>query len=162
VIVVGRSRERLEQTKALAPGVAEIVALDELGDGWQESDAVAEAIRAHAPDGVDAVIDYTPEGPLPWRAARAMRVGGKLVIRAARRGTADVPMIDLMHSCWQIVGTRNGTRLDTTAVTRLLAAGHLEVGDLFTHRFRLAQVNEGLATMRGRSAKTWFVGVDVP
>lgn len=161
VVVVGRSRERLEQIKELAPRIVEVVALDELGDGWQQSDAVSDAIRELAPDGADAVIDYTPEGPLPWHAARAMRVGGTLVIRAARRGAAELPMLELMHSCWQLVGTRNGTRRDAIAVTRLLASGHLEAADLFTHRLPLEQVNDGLAAMRDRSSKTWFVGIDV-
>lgn len=162
VIVVGRSRARLEQIKALAPGLVEIVPLDELGDDWQESDAVATAIRRHAPNGADAIIDYTPQGPLPWRAARAMRTGGRLVIRAARPGVAEVPLLDLMHACWQIVGTRNGTRSDVRAVIALLESGQLEAADLFTHRFDLPDVNKGLAALRDRSVPTWFIGIDVP
>lgn len=162
VIVVGRSRARLEQIRALAPGLVETVALDELGDDWQETGAVAAAIRGHAPGGADAIIDYTPQGPLPWRAAPALRTGGRLVIRAARPGVAEVPLLDLMHSCWQVVGTRNGTRSDARAVTALLASGQLQADDLFTHRFELPDVNKGLAVLRDRAAATWFIGIDVP
>jgi threonine dehydrogenase-like Zn-dependent dehydrogenase len=163
VIVVGRSSERLAETKALAPNIVETVGLDEIGEDWEQGDALGDRIRALAPDGVDAVLDYTPQGPLPWHAAKVMRVGGTLVMRAARpKSTIELSQIDVMHGCWKIAGTRNGSRGDAAAVTKLLATNKLEVADLFTHRFALQDINEGVETMKARSSKTWFIGVDIP
>ena len=160
VVAVGRSRERLESVKALAPGLVEILALEDLPENWPESGLLTKAIRDLVPEGPDAVIDY-----LPGRAAgtlqtlTSMRTGGTAVAIGGNQEPLMLPALAIMANCWRMVGSRSCTRSDALELIDLLKMGRLEVDDLITHRFPLREVNAAVDTLRNRTEPTWMIFV---
>jgi threonine dehydrogenase-like Zn-dependent dehydrogenase len=161
VIAVGRSRDRLEDIRELAPGLIETVAVEELGDDWDKSNALAKAIRTLAPRGPDAIIDYTPAGPLTWAAIGALRVGGSAVIMGGNPDPVPLPTVAILANCWRISGLRNGSRRAAMDVMALLATDQLQLEDLITHRFPLSDVNSALELMETRRERTWLISVEI-
>ena len=159
LIAVARSSERLQQVRDLDPDLVETVAFDELGDDWGEQRALTGAIRAKAPGGVDAVIDFLPEGPGTWQAVAALRTGGTAVLMGSNTIMPPLPTIAVMVNCWRIAGTRGCTREDARQVLRWLEDGVLDVEDLITHRFELSDIAAATRTVRERSEPTWMVVV---
>ena len=157
LILVGRSEDRLNAAAALAgPTPVDVVALDGLGADWAESHALTRRLRDLAPGGADAVIDYLPSGVGGTQALGSLTTGGTLVHMGANPAPFQLPAIALMRNLWRIVGTRACTRTDTDEVLRLLGSGALRAEDLVTHRFALADVNEALTAVQGRTEPIWM------
>lgn len=159
LVAVARSSERLAGVRALDPDLVETVAFDELGDGWGERGGLTAAIRQRVPEGADVVIDFLPEGPGTWQAVASLKMGGTAVLMGANMSLCPFPTIALMANMWRILGTRNCTREDARQVMQWLSEGVLEVDDLITHRYALADINAATQTVRDRREPTWMVVV---
>lgn len=157
LVLVGRSRERLEALRPLAGDLpVQLVALEELAPGWEDNQGLAAALRGAMPPGPDAVIDYVPSGPSLVQAAASMALGGTFLHMGGNPLPLPFPISMVMQKCWKFVGTRACTRADTADVIRLLASGALQPEDLITHRFALADVNAALSDMMNRPEPMWM------
>jgi threonine dehydrogenase-like Zn-dependent dehydrogenase len=160
VIAVGRASARLEAIRELDPSRVQTVALDELGD-WSEGGLTA-AIRALAPEGVDAAIDYLDQVDASSQLVMALRRGGSAAFLGANRNPIAVPVALMMLNFWQVAGARAALRDDSRLALELLGDGRLQIEDLITHRFPLEDINQAAALVRERSdEKTWLVAVDI-
>lgn len=158
VILVGRSRARLEQVATLGEGkvAVDLIATDELPEDWEQTDALTAAIRALDPSGPHAVLDFLAVGTGAAQALRSLRMGGTLVHMGGLHAPVDVPLRILMNYLWTITGTRACTRGDVRAVLRLLASGTLEADALITHRWRLDQADVAFETLMTRREPIWM------
>ncbi|MFE2598367.1 alcohol dehydrogenase catalytic domain-containing protein [Streptomyces sp. NPDC057617] len=161
LILVGRSAERLAAVRHLADGVeTHTVALEELPGSWSADRGLTRAIRALAPQGADAVVDYIPDGPATVQALTSLATGGTFVHMGANRTLLTVPLAAIMVNCWRIVGTRACTRTDAEEVLALLGGGSLRAEDLITHRYPLAEAHEAVAALQSRTDPIWMAVVN--
>ncbi|WP_432181633.1 alcohol dehydrogenase catalytic domain-containing protein [Streptomyces sp. NBC_00063] len=161
LILVGRRAERLQAVRHLAGGLpTETVALEDLPRDWATDHGLTRALRAVAPEGADAVLDYVPDGPASVQALAALRPGGTLVHMGANRSPLLMPLAAIMVNCWNVVGTRSCTRTDAQEVLTLLADGALTADELITHRFPLAEVEAAVAAMQSRTEPMWMAVVN--
>lgn len=161
VVAVGRSRSRLERVRALDPGLVDVVALEELPEGWAEQGVLAGAIRQAAPGGAQAVVDYLGDGRLAAAAALGLRNGGTLVLIGAGREPLALPTGLLMANGLRVVGSRSCTRRDAREVLELLRTGRVAIDDLVTHRVALTDVNRAVEELTARAEGAWLITVDV-
>lgn len=159
MIAVARSRERLEQVRELAPDLVDVVAFEDLGDDWGERQGLTSALRERCPEGIDAVMDFLPEGPGTWQAIAALKTGGTGVLMGGNVMPPPLPTIAIMVNCWRILGTRNCTREDARQVMSWLEDGLLTADDLITHRFALEDIASATRAVRDRPEPTWMVVV---
>ncbi len=159
IVAVGRSRARLEQTRALAPDLVDTLALEDLPDGWQEASQLTAALRELVPEGPDALFDFFEEGQATWQAIRSLRHRGTAVLMAPNSEPMPVSSLAMLANGWRIIGTRGCTRRDTHDVTHWLQEGSLRIDDLITHRFPLSQIAEATLAVRERTEPTWMVVV---
>jgi threonine dehydrogenase-like Zn-dependent dehydrogenase len=157
LILVGRSHERLADVRSLAvPIPTEVVALEALADDWPSAGGLTQAIRALAPEGADAVIDYIPGGPATGQSMGALATGGTLVHMGANPSPLPLPAIAMMANCWRFVGTRACTRTDAAQILALLGGGPLNTEDLITQRFALTDAVEAIDAMQQRNSPMWM------
>lgn len=161
LIIVGRSRPRLDGIRALDPEHVEVLALEQFGERWWEDDGLARAIRNLAPTGADAVIDYIPDTPAGGQAIRALRPGGTSVVLGGNPTAIDIPGRMMMLNCWRVIGTRFASRRDAATAAGLVASGAVRLDDLVTHTFPLTRVHEAVELVRERRSPAWLVNVEV-
>ncbi len=160
LVLVGRSRERLEALRPLAGDLpVQLVVLDELAPDWAETQGLTKRLRELMPRGADAVLDYFPDGPGSAQAASAMAQGASFVHMGGSNSALPFALRDMMIFCWRFVGTRACTRSDTDEVLALLADRKLDAEDLITHRFDLQAVNDALEATRTRTLPIWMAVV---
>lgn len=160
LILVGRSRQRLDALRPLAADLpTQLIALDELDADWETTQGLTARLRELAPQGMDAVLDYFPEGCGSQQVAAAMALGGTFVHMGGNGTPFSIPLRDMMVNCWRFVGTRACTRSDTSDVLDLLARHDLDAEALITHRFSLREVNEALAATQSRDQPIWMAVV---
>ncbi len=155
VVAVGRSRERLEGVKKLAPDLVETLSTEDL----PEDGSLTGVIRDLVPGGPDAVIDYLPDGPGTWQAVASMRTGGSAVVIGGNRTPANLSVLAIMRNSWRVVGSLSCTRSDALELIGMLKTGRLVIDDLITHRFSLQEANAAADTIRGRAEPTWMVSI---
>jgi threonine dehydrogenase-like Zn-dependent dehydrogenase len=160
VLAVARSAERLEQIRALDPGRIETVATDELGADWGQTQALTKRLRELVPGGVDAVIDFTPDGPMTWQSVAALKTGGSAALMGPNLAPTPLPAMAIMVNGWQIVGTRGCTHDDALQIIRWLESGRLKVSDLITHRFAIADIHAAETLVRERQEPAWMVVIN--
>jgi threonine dehydrogenase-like Zn-dependent dehydrogenase len=161
LVLVGRRAERLDAVRELAGSLpVQTVAADELGDDWETTGGLTRKLRQILPDGADALIDYTPAGPATGQALASLATGATMLHMGGNLATLPLPMAAMMANMWRIVGNRSCTRGDATDVIGLLAAGTLNVDELITHRFPLADVKAALDTMRDRTEPMWMAVIE--
>ncbi|MDX6741565.1 alcohol dehydrogenase catalytic domain-containing protein [Actinocorallia sp. A-T 12471] len=161
LILVGRSAERLAAVRELAGALpVETVATEELADDWETTGGLTRALRAIVPEGVDALTDYTPAGAGTAQALASLAMGGTMLHMGGNLAPLPLPMVAMMANMWRIVGNRSCTRTDATDVIGLLTDGTLNVDELLTHRFALADVKDAVRAMRARSEPMWMAVVN--
>ncbi|PWW60279.1 alcohol dehydrogenase catalytic domain-containing protein [Actinokineospora spheciospongiae] len=159
LVLVGRDAERLHAVRSLAGRVAtEVIALDDLPD-WAGTGGLTRRLREVTPAGAHAVLDFIPDGPATGQAVAALATGGTLVHMGANRTALALPPAALMVNCWRFVGTRACTRTDAREVLRLLGTGALDVDELITQRFALADAPTAVEAMRRREHPMWMTVV---
>jgi threonine dehydrogenase-like Zn-dependent dehydrogenase len=156
LVLVGRRTERLEALRKLTEIKTDIVAVDQLGEDWVKSKALARNMALLLPRGANAVIDYVPHGTDFWQALSGLAVGGSFVHMGGNTSAFPLPMIAVLQNCWKIVGTRNHSRSDVRQVLDLLANDRLHADDLITHKFPLANVEAAIAAFRSREKPIWM------
>jgi threonine dehydrogenase-like Zn-dependent dehydrogenase len=156
VIAVARSQERLAQVRALAPDLVETIGLDSLGENWETEQGLTSAIRELAPGGVDAVLDFLPDGQATPQSIAALKPAGTAVIVGGNTAAPVAASTPVTLNCWRILGNRNGTREDARQVAAWLASGELVIDDLITHRFPLTDVNAAANIVRKRAEPAWM------
>ncbi len=157
LVLVGRSRERLEALRPLAGDLpVQLAVTDELGPDWLESQGLTKRLKELMPRGADAVLDYLPNVPGAAQVAAAMALGGTFVHMGGNTAALPFALRELMNFCWRIVGTRACTRSDTNEVLALLATHQIDAEDLITHRFALTEVNAALDATRTRTLPIWM------
>lgn len=157
VIAVARSAERLEAIRGLDPDRIETVATDELAGDWSANHGLTKRLRDLAPRGVDAVIDFTPNGPMTWQAVAAMKPTGSAALMGPNVSPTPLPAMAIMINGWRITGTRGCTHDDALQIIRWLESGQLTVDDLITHRFALADISTAEKLVRERYEPAWMV-----
>lgn len=160
LILVGRSSDRLREVQALSKKIhTDAVALDTLGPDWASTGGLTQALREIAPAGADAVLDYVPEGPATGQAMAGLATGGTLVHMGASASPLPFPAIAMMQKCWRFIGTRACTRNDAVEVLALLGSGGLNIDDLITHDFPLAETVAGVDAVDRRVEPIWMAVV---
>lgn len=154
LVLIGRSTQRLEEVKTLSPVPVDIVATDTMED-WANTGALPRRMAEVAPAGVDAIIDYLPEGGAMWQAVSGLATGGTLVNMGGGSQPFGFPMRAMVGKCWKVVGTRNHSRLDAREVLRLLD-GTVTVDDLVTHRRPIAEIEQAVDVLHSRAESVWM------
>lgn len=156
LVLIGRSTERLNEVAALSPMPSLIVSTDTLGDDWAETGALSRRMTEAVPEGVDALIDYLPEGGAMWQAMSGLAAGGTLVNMGGGPQMFGFPMRALVGKCWKVAGTRNHSRLDAKEIVRLMGDGVLDIEGLITHRRPLQEIDAAVATLSSRNERVWM------
>lgn len=157
LVLIGRSTPRLEAAAKLSAVPVEIVSTDALGEDWADKGALARRMQEIAPEGLDAIIDYLPEGGAMLQAvAGGLATGGVFVNMGGGPQPFGFPMRMMVRKCWKVVGTRNHSRRDARDVLRLMADGLLEIDDLVTHRAPLSEVANAVDQMTSRDQAVWM------
>lgn len=156
LVLIGRSSSRLDEVKALSAVPVDVVATDTLGEDWAATGALPRRVAEVAPEGLDAMVDYLPEGGPMWQAVGGLVTGGTLVNMGGGAQPFALPMRALVGKCWKVAGTRNHSRLDALECLRLLADGAIDLNQLITHRRPLAEIDDAVATLSSRSESVWM------
>lgn len=160
ILLVGRSRERLEAMRSLT-AVATAVIVTSNKDGELEQPTLLENLRAAAPDGVDAIIDYLPSGGLIGKILPILKTAGTLVHMGSNAAPLPVPLALVMGKCWTIVGCRGHAREHENKIIQWLAEKKLIVDDLITHRFAFSEAEDVIKRIEGRREPMWLTVIDV-
>lgn len=156
LVLIGRSTQRLEDVAKLSSLPVDIVSTDVMGENWADTGALPRKMAEVAPEGVDAIIDYLPEGGAMWQAASGLATGGTFVNMGGGPQPFGFPMRAMVGKCWKVVGTRNHSRLDAKEVLRLMGDGSLVLDDLITHRAPLRDVDQAVAQLTSRAEPVWM------
>lgn len=161
VILVGRSKERLEQVRSLTSVKTSVLAL-EPSDGFdpETADVVGE-LKNLAAEGIDAIIDYFPAGNVLNKIIPALRSGGALVHMGGNAAVLQVPLMVIMVNGWKVTGGRANTRLDAHECLEWLSTKQIEIEDLFTHKFKLSEIDQALDLLVARKEPAWISVVSV-
>ena len=155
LVLIGRSTERLEAVAALSTMPVDLVATDRMGEDWADTGALPRRMAEVAPEGVDAIIDYLPEGGAMWQAMSGLATGGTLVNMGGGPQPFGFPMRAMVGKCWKVAGTRNHSRLDAREALRLLD-GTITIDDLVTHRRPLAEIEAAVDMLHSRTESVWM------
>lgn len=157
LVLIGRSTQRLAEVAKLTDVPVTIVSTDTLGEDWADTGGLARATAQAVPGGMDAVIDYLPEGGAMLQAvAGGLATGGVFVNMGGGAQPFGFPMRMMVRKCWKVVGTRNHSRLDAKEVLQMMADGQLELDDLITHRAPLSDVERAVEQMNSRTERVWM------
>lgn len=137
LILVGRNIDRLRSVEKLASVPCNLVSTSDIKE---DDPPLPAAVRAHAPEGVDAIIDFMAEGTETYSIIGALAVNGSFVHMGASSETLPLPLIAMMVNCWKIVGTRSNSREDALWILSWLKDGTLKADDLISHQFKLSDV----------------------
>jgi threonine dehydrogenase-like Zn-dependent dehydrogenase len=161
LILVGRDHERLTAASRLSGRVGtSVVAFDQLSADWASTGGLTRRLLDLAPRGIDAVIDFVPDGPVIAQAMASLATGGTLVHMGANPTPLPIPVVALMVNCWRFVGTRACTRNDAREILRLLETGSLIGDDLITHRFALSDAVKAVDAVQRRTEPMWMTVVN--
>ena len=164
VIAVARSQESLDAVAKLEPGLVDPIALSSLGDDWETTGALTDAIRERMGGrGVDALIDFSPANPaLVRQAIYSLESGRTGVLVGGNPGKLDLDYIRAMPmNQYLLKGHRGNNRYDILRLTDALASGRLVVDDLVTHKFPLERINDAIDHIDNRAGtRTWWVVVN--
>jgi threonine dehydrogenase-like Zn-dependent dehydrogenase len=156
LVLIGRSSARLAQVGALSSVPVAIVSTDLMDEDWADTGALPRRMAEVAGDGVDAIIDYLPEGGAMWQAASGLVADGTFVNMGGGPQAFGFSMRALVGKCWKVAGTRNHSRLDARQILRLMGEGALDIEDLITHRRPLAEVDAAVETLTSRTEAVWM------
>jgi threonine dehydrogenase-like Zn-dependent dehydrogenase len=155
LIAMGRDADRLASVKALDPELVETVVIG--ADDTPQS--LAGRMRAIVPAGVDAVIDYIPQGTGTSLVFGGIKTGGRIVHMGMNPQPLVIPPAAFASNCVSFIGSRNGTRRDAHDAMRLLSQDPERFEALITHRFTLDDVGRARDIFRDRDEPMWMAVV---
>lgn len=155
IIAVGRQADRLAEVEGLDPERVRTVALKD-DDSPQ---TVAGRIRAIAPEGAHAAIDYLPGGRGTSFIFGGIKVGGRIVHMGVNPEPLVIPPAAFSVNCISFIGTRNGTRKDAHDAIRLLSANPGNYTRLITHRLALDEAQVARDNFSSRAESMWMAVV---
>jgi len=155
IIAVGRDADRLAEVEQLDPDLIRTVTLQD-DDSPQ---TVAGRIRAIAPQGAHAAIDYLPGGRGTSFIFGGVRVGGRIVHMGVNPEPLVIPPAAFSVNCISFIGTRNGTRKDAHDAIRLLSADPQRYSRLITHRLALDEAAVARDNFSSRAEPMWMAVV---
>ena len=150
LILVARSLERLNESAKLSNIPCTYVATNNLSEGWTTDQGLGKRISELVPYGVDAVIDFSPEGVDLWQVLDSLKVGGTFIPMGGNSSALPYTARTLGLKCWRIIGSRNHSRTDSQSALRLLADGRVIADDLITHEFKLDDVETAARHLQDR------------
>ncbi|KAL4876442.1 chaperonin 10-like protein [Aspergillus karnatakaensis] len=160
VVLLGRSRERLEGVRKLTPVETAVVASSNK-DGELEQPALLQSLREAAPGGFDAIIDYLPAGGLIGKVILSLKTGGTLVHLGFNAAPLPVPLALVVSKCWTIVGCRAHTKENIQTAVQWLREKQLVIDDLITHRFPFREAETVIKRIEDREEPMWLTVIDV-
>lgn len=161
IILVGRSKARLEKVRSLTPVKTSVVALDP-SDGFDpETTNLVGDLKTLAPEGIDAIIDYFPAGNALNKVIPALRTGGTLVHMGGNSAVLQMPLMVIMVNCWKVTGGRANTRLDALECLEWLSTNQVDIKDLFTHKFKLSEIDQALDLLVTRKEPAWLSVINI-
>lgn len=155
VIAVGRNADRLAEVAQLDPERVRVLVLQD--DDTPQT--VAGRIRAIAPQGAHAAIDYLPGGKGTSFIFGGLRVGGRIVHVGVNPEPLVIPPAAFSVNCISFIGTRNGTRKDAHDAMRLLSADPARYARLITHRLALDEAEVARDNFSSRAEPMWMAVV---
>lgn len=147
IILIGRSKERLESIRSLTKIKTEILSVEPVKD---EGGNVVQRLHQLAPEGISGIIDLAPVGDTFAQALPALTPGGTAVHIGGNTKPLPIPLRVVMTNGWHLTGNRGYTREDTVQLTKWLAEGKLNIDDLVTHRFGMDEFQRILDIMDNR------------
>lgn len=175
IILVGRTKERLKSIQHLSE--VETVAFP-ISAPSQDSNSssgppagtlpgpplsspVVLQLRALAPEGISAIIDYTPAGSTLSQILPALATRGTVVHMGGNPAALQVPLVFIMSKAWRFVGNRAHTRDDAEQILNWLQSGELDMSDLITHRFPLEEAHSAIEAIETRNEPLWMTVIEV-
>ena len=134
VIGIGRQPWKLE--KASSMGALSVVSTREFPQPEKE-------VARLSGGGADISVDASGAPEMIAAACRSTRPGGKVVVMSFGIKSIEVPLHRLMWFEYGILGSRNYRREELSRVLAMAEAGMVHPEDIISHRFPLAEVNEG-------------------
>lgn len=164
VILLGRSKERLESVRGLTSLETAILSLGDQcsknADGHMIG-ALVPQLKEMAPDGINAIIDWLPSGDVIGQILPALSTGGTVIHMGGNASPLPIPLVVIIANCWRLVGSRANTREDTSQILAWLAEGRIDIADLITHRFNLKEIDKALEVMESRSEPVWLSVIQI-
>lgn len=161
IILVGRSKERIEQVASLTPIKTSVLALEPPNGFGPETANLVGELKKLAPEGIDAIIDYFPAGNILDQVIPALRTGGTLVHMGGNLAVLQMPLMVIMVNCWKVTGGRANTRLDVHECLDWLSTKQIDIHDLFTHKFKMSEIDYALDLLVTRKEPAWLSVVNV-
>lgn len=146
-IVIGRNREKLERARAL--GAEHVLSINEVPDPEHAIRDLTDERR-----GVDVVIEAVGLPEIWERAMSIVRKGGTVnLFGGCERGTfVKVDTHKLHYDEMRIISVFHHTPLHMKTALSMIAKREIPVDLLFTHEFRLEQIQDAFAAMEDREA----------
>lgn len=161
IILVGRSKERLEEVRSLTSVKTSVLAL-EPSDGFDPETAnLAGELKTLGSEGIDAIIDYFPAGNVLNKLIPALRTGGALVHMGGNIAVLQMPLMVIMANGWKVTGGRANTRLDVHECLEWLSTKQIDIEDLFTHKFKMSEIGQALDLLITRKEPTWLSVINI-
>ncbi|KAK7717279.1 putative secondary metabolism biosynthetic enzyme [Diaporthe eres] len=161
IILVGRSKERLEQVRSLTSVKTSVLALEPSNGFDPETANLVSELKTLAPEGIDAIIDYFPAGNVLNKIVPALRTGGTLVHMGGNSAVLQMPLMVIMVNSWKVTGGRANTRLDVHECLEWLSTKQIDIEDLFTHKFKMSEIDQALDLLVTRKEPTWLSVVNM-
>ncbi|KAF9888226.1 hypothetical protein FE257_009221 [Aspergillus nanangensis] len=172
IILVGRTKERLESIQHLTHAETIIFPLStppkepslppsNRPPGPPQPSPIVNQLRELAPEGITAIIDYSPIGPTLGQILPALATCGIIVHMGGNPTPLQVPLVLIMSKAWRLVGNRAHTRDDARQVMQWLQCGELDMSDLITHRFSLEEVHRAIDIIETRHEPIWMSVIQV-
>jgi len=156
LVLVARSKERLEPLKALTDIPVDCIATNDLPQGEEYENALRGKVAQVLPRGAEAILDFAPHGSNFWPALSGLATDGTYAHMGGAAMPFPVPLVMMMRGCWRVVTTRNHSREDARLALDLLSTGRLSVDELVSHRFTLDRVDDAVRIMSTRSDPMWW------
>ena len=155
IIAIGRHPDRIEAARQVDPQRVHGIVLSE----EDTAETLVGRIRAAAPEGAHASIDYLPAGPGTSMIFGALRTGARMVHMGVNPAPFLLPPAAFSVRCISFIGTRNGTRQDAHDAMALLEKDPARYAHLITHRFGLDEAFRARDIFANRSEAMWMAVV---
>jgi threonine dehydrogenase-like Zn-dependent dehydrogenase/SAM-dependent methyltransferase len=160
VVAVANRRAGLDRLAERYPQVAATIATKELPEKWQRTGGLTAALSEAAPDGAQALVDFTPlGGDIPQQAIKALARNARAVLVAGNPASIQVDYLDIMARGRTLTTAQDPSRDDVRTVAAAVGDGRLALDPLVTHRFALADLNTAISTVLGRKGQPVLVVV---